>query len=213
MKKTCVLLLLAVFAVANLTTANAAFDVFTATMVGQADFDYREDASVGFSINHESIIFMLFDEPVTLSGDIGIRTNIPVISNADAASTGAFIHSLVIDGVELGAAEVPLVNDGGYLRFDIVRGSDDVYNFAEKRPFSRMELTFVVINMPEGLEEPEDIDIIDIVPIIETIEIEAPAPTPPPTDESSGTSLVWLVLGGAILLVVVIGVVISKKKG
>ncbi|MCL2198482.1 MAG: hypothetical protein FWB80_06125 [Defluviitaleaceae bacterium] len=234
MKKICILLTITLLAaLIPATPAYAAFDVFTATLTGQMDMSvshsvdewgigYREDASVGFSVNHEAIIFMLFDEPVRFTGNrIGIKTNIPVIGDTDAASTGAFIHSLVIDGVELGAVEVPLINRDGYMYFDIARGYNgvhDVYGFADKRPFSRIELTFVVQNMPLGVEDPveepeEEQEEPEIAPISESITEVEIQPAQPPEDEGQGTFRPWVVIVGIVILALIfIGVKLSKKK-
>ncbi|MCL1877960.1 MAG: hypothetical protein FWF80_03810 [Defluviitaleaceae bacterium] len=156
----------------------AAEDVFTATLMGQLDADVSdavdewgiadlESASVGFSIGQEAVISMTFDEPIKFTGNwAGIATNIPIISDADAESTGAVILHFVVDGDDLGSRAVPLINrdEAGYMTIDIARqwgGDYDAYDLAGMDPFSSLEITFVVNNMPTGVEdEVEEVEIV-----------------------------------------------------
>ncbi|MCL1845889.1 MAG: hypothetical protein FWF77_08300 [Defluviitaleaceae bacterium] len=150
--------------------AVAAEDVFTATLMGQLDADVSdaveewgigdlEDASVDFSIGQEAIISMTFAEPIKFTGNwTGIGTNIPVLSDADAESTNAVITAFVVDGNDLGSREVPLIDrdEAGYLTIDIARqwgGDYDAYDLAGMDPFSSIEITFIVNNMPTGVED------------------------------------------------------------
>lgn len=225
MKKICILLVVTLLAALfPMTSANAAFDVFTATLIGQMDMDvsrsvdewgigYLEDASVGFSINQEAIIFMLFDEPVKFTGNrVGIKTNIPVIGDTDASTTNARIVSFVVDGVELGGRDVPLVNrDGmGYMKLELAKaynGAHDAYDFANMPPFSRLEITFIVPNLPEGIEdpipEPEEVEEVEIVPIIE----ETPHDHTSPDEPERGIFRLWMAAAGvAMLALIFIGI-------
>jgi len=144
---------------------------FTATLMGQLDADVSDtvpewgigdipDASVDFDYGDEVKISMQFDEPIKFTGNwTGISTDIPVIGDLDAESTGAIITSFIVDGVDLGSKAVPLINrdKGGFLAIDIARqwgGSYDDYDLAGMEPFSSLEITFTVPNAPEGIADP-----------------------------------------------------------
>ncbi|MCL1883298.1 MAG: hypothetical protein FWF81_06050 [Defluviitaleaceae bacterium] len=229
--------LVAIFPSANVS---AAHDVFTATFGGHLDMDVNdalgewgianlEDASVGFSIGVESFIFMSFDEPIRFTGNsVSISTNIPVLGDADAASTGARILSFAVDGNDLGERDVmPLQQDGdgeGNMTIEIARSAEwggwwDAYNLAEIEPFSTLAISFIVENLPLGIEggielpEEEEIEIIEEIGVIEEIDaidaIEEPEITPLDLSDENGIS-VAIIVGIIIAAIIVIAVVIKK---
>jgi hypothetical protein len=233
-KKIACLALLIAFA--SVVPVNAAVDVFTATLLGQLDTDvstvvdewgigYLEDASVGFSIGQEAIIHMTFDEPIKFTGNwAGIATNIPVIGNADAESTGARILHFVVDGNDLGSREVSLINryESGYMTIDIARQGDvshDAYDLAGMEPFSTLEIVFIVENMPLGVEDapyepaaPEE----PVAPAVEEVEQRAAVDDEPAdtADDDSGFPgwAIGAIVGGVIVLGIIIVVCRPKKK-
>ncbi|MCL2355613.1 MAG: hypothetical protein FWC70_00465 [Defluviitaleaceae bacterium] len=152
---------------------SAAFDVFTATFDAQVEVGvsaahdenaeagisirYDENASVGFSIGSEAIIFMTFDEPTTFASNlVFITTNIPALSRADAESANARIISLYADAVAIDGISVNSIpayaGDG---QIDTWLRLHSEYEFTEIEPFSSLMLTFVVENLPLGIEDDE----------------------------------------------------------
>ena len=153
------------------STASAS-DEFTATLFGELDADVNTDvpewgisdmpeASVPLLIGQPVTIFLEFSNPIKFTGNrTGISTNIPVLSDEDAESTGAFIMHFIVDGNDLGSKLVPLIDrDGnGFMTIDIARqwdGSYDEYDLAGMDPFTSLEITFIVPSMPEGEIEEE----------------------------------------------------------
>ncbi|MCL1842290.1 MAG: hypothetical protein FWF79_00585 [Defluviitaleaceae bacterium] len=190
-------IILAMLIILPAVPASGAFDVFTGTLLAELDAGVNvpawgfgdEMASVSFSINQESIIFMTFDEPIAFAGDAAIVTNIPVIGNADAESSGARVLSFIVDGNDYGARDVPLVSheNSGFLAFDLARtGEHDFYNLAGLEPFTRLEITFIVNNLPIGVEDPPEEEILAPAPIQETVDGTDDIPDETPTvDEAS----------------------------
>ncbi|MDR2570165.1 MAG: hypothetical protein LBD23_07690 [Oscillospiraceae bacterium] len=107
-------------------------------------------------IGERSTISMNFNEPVKFSGNwTGIATTIQVADDDDAESTGAHITSFIVDGEDLGSKIVPLINrdDSGFMTIDIARqwgGDYDAYDLAGMDPFTSLEISFIVMNMPGG---------------------------------------------------------------
>lgn len=132
--------------------------------VGAWDIENQPGASVEFAIGEETTISMEFAEPIKFTGNwTGITTNIWVLGDDSAMTSGAHITSFIVDGEDLGSREVPLINrDGnGFLCIDIARqwgGSYDEYDLAGMEPFSTLEITFIVPEAPEMIENaPEEI--------------------------------------------------------
>jgi len=149
---------------------------FRATLYGELDSDVNADvpewgigdipeASVTFEVGQPATILLEFSNPIKFTGNqMGISTSIPVISNEDAESTGAFIMHFIVDGNDLGSILVPLIDrDGnGFLTIDIARqwdGSYDDYDLAGMDPFTTLEITFIVPSMPEGEREVEQLQV------------------------------------------------------
>ena len=139
----------------------------TATLLGQLDSSVNTDvpewgigdipeATVPVVIGEPTTISMEFSNPIKFTGNwTGIATGIPVRSDADAEATGAHITAFVVDGNDLGSKMVPLINrdNDGWMTIDIARqwgGDYDDYDLAGMDPFSTLEITFVVPNMPLG---------------------------------------------------------------
>ena len=95
-----------------------------------------------------------FDEPVSFTGSwTGLVTSVPVISEEDAESTGAFITSLIIDGNDLGSRMVPLTDRDGFLTIELAQQGEnahDEYGLAGMEPFTSLEIVFIVPSLPEG---------------------------------------------------------------
>jgi len=161
-----------------------------------------DDATTTFSIGEQAIIFARFDTPVKISGgNAWFNTNIPVIGDADAASTGAEILSFTIDGNELdisGSQTTKAHVLGDYLSIEI-----EPHIFANAEPFTMMEILFVVNNPPRGVEDIQNEPIeIEIEPIIteQVIELGEPVINP---NESESFSPFWSIV---IIIAVSIGV-------
>jgi len=183
---------------------------FTATLRGQLyanDNDSTGDRSI--EDIPEATIPLIIGSPVTISLDFsnpvkftgnwtGITTNIPVLNDDNAASTGAFITSFIIDGEDLGSRLVPLIDhdDEGFLTIDIARqqdGNHDVYDLAGMEPFTSLEITFIVPSMPEdeapgGFFGSQELPSENNTDVLEN-PVESPDPpavdTPAPTPETA----------------------------
>jgi hypothetical protein len=140
-----------------------------ATLMGQLDTDVSDsipewgfgdipEATAYFSVGEPATISMEFSTPIKFTGNwTGIATSIPVSSDEDAETSGARITSFKVDGNELGSRPVPLINrdDAGFMTIDIARqwgGNYDAYGLADMDPFSSLEITFIVEEMPVGEE-------------------------------------------------------------
>ena len=149
-----------------------------ATLMGQLDTDVNSDvpewgigdipeARTGLVIGEPATIKMEFSNPIKFTGNwTGIATSIPVVSDEDAETTGAYITNFVVDGQDIGTRPIPLINrdESGFMTIDIARqwgGSYDSYNLAGMDPFTTLEITFVIPSMPEG-EEPEPVELGDL---------------------------------------------------
>ncbi|MCL2662490.1 MAG: hypothetical protein FWE83_04075 [Oscillospiraceae bacterium] len=145
-----------------------------ATLEGQLDTDVNSDvpewglgsipeARAPIVIGEPSTIKMEFSNPIKFTGNwTGIATSILVANDDDAETTGAHITHFIVDGQNLGPRPIPLINrdDSGFLTIDIARqwgGSYDAYNLADMEPFTTLEITFIIPNMPEGVE-PEPVE-------------------------------------------------------
>ena len=138
-----------------------------ATLMGQLDADVSDtvpewgigdipEATAFFEVGKEATISMSFAEAIKFTGNwTGISTSIPVDDDEGAEATNASILSFKVDGNDLGAKEVPLINrdNSGFMTIDIARqwgGSYDDYDLAGMDPFKELEITFIVPNMPDG---------------------------------------------------------------
>jgi len=170
-----IILLITLMPLAPTALANGEF---TATIMGQLDTDVSDavdewgigdlpDASIVFQIGEESTISMEFPEPIKFTGNwTGISTTIPVLDDVDAESTGAHITAFVVDGVDLGARPVPVIDrDGlGFLTIDIARqwgGDWDNYDLAGMAPFTSLEISFLIPTLPLGVTAEADVSDID----------------------------------------------------
>jgi len=144
------------FVVGFSATLMGQLDTGVSDSIGEWDFGDLPDATAAFKVGREATISMKFDEPIKFTGNwTGISTFIPVDSDEAAEATGAIITSFIVDGNELGSKEVPLINrDGsGFMTIDIARqwgGDYDAYDLAGMDPFSELEITFIVPNLPDG---------------------------------------------------------------
>jgi len=145
----------------------AVASTFSASLLGQLDTDVSDIVpewgiedhpgnSVSFDYGQEVTIKMEFDEPIKFTGNwVGIATDVPVESDEDAESTGAYITSFKVDGNDLGSVLVPLINrdNSGFLTIDIARqwgGDYDDYDLANLEPYSVIEISFIVPNEGGG---------------------------------------------------------------
>jgi len=152
--------------------ASSVSSEFIATLFGELDPDVNSDvpewgisdipeASVFFTVGQPATISLEFSNPIKFTGNqAGISTNIPVLNDMDAESTGAFITHFIVDGNDLGSKLVPLIDhdSNGFMAIDIARqwdGSYDEYDLAGMDPFTTLEITFIVPSMPEGEIEEE----------------------------------------------------------
>ncbi|MDR0326208.1 MAG: hypothetical protein LBI19_08965 [Oscillospiraceae bacterium] len=148
----------------------AAAATYEAKLEGQLDNEVNADveewgigdlpgATVSFELGAETTITMEFDAPIKFTGNwTGIATNVPVDSDEDAEAVLGGITSFKVDGNELGARKVPLINrdNGGTLTIDIARqwgGEYDAYGLIEMAPFSKLEITFILGAEVDFMEE------------------------------------------------------------
>ena len=148
---------------------------YEAKLEGQLDTDVNPDvpewgigdlpgAVVSFNLGEEAVITMEFDAPVKFTGNwTGIATNVPVESDEDAEAVMGGITSFKVDGKEIGAFKVPLINrdNSGYLTIDIARqwgGEYDAFGLIDMEPFSKIEIGFALgmeINYGDDGGDPE----------------------------------------------------------
>ena len=145
----------------------ASASAFTASLLGQLDtgvsdivpewgIEDHPGNSVSFDYGDEVTIKMEFDEPIKFTGNwVGIATDVPVVDDDDAESTGAYITAFKLDGVDLGSVLVPLINrdNSGFLTIDIARqwgANYDDYGLADLEPYSTIEISFIVPNEGGG---------------------------------------------------------------
>ena len=125
-------------------------DVPGSAAIGEWDIEKQPGAKVSFELGKQATITMEFAEPIKFSSNwTGISTNFPVTSDEDAEASMAKIISFKVDGKDLGAKKVPLINrdNSGFLTIDVSRkwgGDYDVYGLADMAPFSKLEITFMV---------------------------------------------------------------------
>jgi len=138
---------------------------YTAQLLGQLEADFSADVGewglgevegneAKFKIGEEATISLEFEEAVKFTGNwTGISTNIAVFDDEDAVSANAKILAFIVDGEDLGAKAVPVIDrdGGGNLCIDIARqwgGDYDDYDLAGMDPFTTIEIKFIVEKLP-----------------------------------------------------------------
>ncbi|MCL2577316.1 MAG: hypothetical protein FWE27_04615 [Defluviitaleaceae bacterium] len=198
-------------------SAFAAVDAFTATFTASLEDENGavilndEDASITFSLGEQTIIFMRFDDPTRFTSDYAsIDTNLPVISNMDAQSTGAQLLSFMIDGDYFSSEGIPIISPvptletRGYLSLDL-----NLLELTNAEHFTTLEIQFLVNNASTGVEDPPD------EPDVAIIEIGEPPEPIETADEVSGrrTGLpMGAVIGVIVAIFIPIFVMNQTKK-
>ncbi|MCL2047459.1 MAG: hypothetical protein FWG87_01915 [Defluviitaleaceae bacterium] len=163
MKKLVLAVQIFILVVAPLNVLGA-FDVHNAMLTAELAYrdgtplpntNMREDASVSFSIGQEAIIYMTFDEPVRFTGSrVAIDTDILVSGRAAARTSHMKILSFIVDGRDLGGRDQWHFHsdEPDYMKFAVTcRWAEcdyDTYDVTALRPFTTLEITFVVPDMP-----------------------------------------------------------------